>query len=214
MPLTRTTAVACALALTAVLTPASSQAQDGLYFGIAAGQSSVTSGAGWTFGPEASEGSFGTAGATIGYRQTPGPWFYAAELMVDAPLDGDLTDKFSGSDCSLFNDGPYFCSVDSTMRLRGVVGTSVTDRLEGFASFGIASVIGDSGVSANSVAHNRNTGITAGIGVQSRLASGGTLRGEVIYDRADRSATLPMGFDPDYEAVSLRLTYLFGKPVR
>lgn len=184
-------------------------ATDGFYYGLSAGYSSANSGAGDTFGPESSGDKFSTLGATLGYRASSGSVFYGGEATFDFAMGADLTDDVSGNVCTAGAFGPYYCTVDSTVRLRGVMGGSMSADSEWFVSAGFVRVEGSSATNSFTQESNANTGYTFGLGMQKEMGTG-MLRGELIYDQADNSGSVTGGYDPDYRAVSLRVTYLFG----
>lgn len=183
-----------------------SAAQD-FYFGAGLGYASASSSEGGG-GGATSEADFGVIGLTVGYRWELAAMFAAAEIDADLSLGAEFSE---GPDACLTDaSGPYFCTHDATVRLRGLVGAPVGGGgFEAFASAGLVAVMGTSAIETSDQMDNTNLGYTIGLGLQRGLAGGGMLRGELIYDRADNSLTEPNGYDPDFEAVTLKVTYLF-----
>ncbi len=181
-------------------------AGEGFYFGLGLGFTAAESPDGEVSGI-VSEADFGVLALTGGYRWDLPGTFVAAEIDLDLSLGAEFEESESGRTCEQGADGPHFCSHDATVRLRGLYGGPVGS-YEAFVSGGLAVVIGDSAVDGFEQESNTNLGVTLGLGLQ-RAYGGSMVRGELIYDRADRSLSEPQGFDPDYEAVTVKATFLF-----
>jgi hypothetical protein len=197
------TAIAAAL-LSFTALPAMAQ---GFYFGGGLGYSWADSGVG-SFGNNSSSADFPLIGLTAGYRWDANGYFFATEIDADLS-SAEFTDDATGNTCSQGASGPYFCSVDSVVRLRGLVGSSMMNGYEFFGTLGFVSVMGTSATNTSTSANNTNTGYTVGIGTQGQMMGNGTSRIELIWDQANESSDQPGGYDPDYEAITLKFTYLF-----
>lgn len=200
------TSLKAALVSLAVLA-AGPAAANGFYYGAGLGYSHVKSGTS-SFGPQASKADLGILGVTLGYRFDRPTMFFSGELDTDFRLGGDFKDKDSGNTCDAGASGPYYCSKNTTVRLRGLVGTQVRGGYEVFGSAGVVEVFGTSATSSFTHANVRSTGFTLGLGVQRKLAGTGIGRVELIYDKAD-SSNNPGGYKPQYNAVTLKATWLF-----
>lgn len=198
--------ITAAFLATAFATPA--LAEDGLYYGLGLGYSSMTS----TLDSDPLSSSFeGTVlGVTLGYRRDASSMFYAAEMDSDLGLGQQFSFPPPDSTCRNGAIGPTHCTHDITLRMRGVVGTQV-GAYELFGSLGAVLVKGTSAVEEIQVDDVINTGYTVGLGVQRPLGSG-TGRLELIYDRADNDNGPKNGlsvYHPNYEAVTLKATFMF-----
>lgn len=191
----------------AIILGAQTAVADGLYYGVGLGYSDSTS------EPEfggSSTADYATLGATLGYRWDRSAVFYTAELDVDVPL-GEPDLEFDGSTCADGANGPYFCSHTITTRLRGLAGTTLSNGAEVFGSLGLATMTGDAAVSPfGDTDLGSAAGVTVGFGTQF-VAGSGTVRVELIYDNMDQTVTMPNGnFEPKFEAVSVKASYLFN----
>jgi hypothetical protein len=200
---------AAALLSAAFATP--SLAEDGLYYGLGLGSSSMTSEFSGLFGAKSSLDSV-VLGVTFGYRRDAGSMFFAAEMDGDLSLGQEFIGGTFNLPCAPANaQGPYHCTHDMTVRLRGVVGTQI-GAYEVFGSLGAVQVRGTSAVNVAQTDDVINTGHTFGLGIQRPLGTG-TGRLELIYDRAsnDNGPNDGLGnvYSPDYEAVTLKATFLF-----
>lgn len=203
MGLKSATTTLCALAMLA----AGPAAAGDFYYGLGLGYGHAKSGTG-TFGSAASKANLSLLGLTLGYRVDRTKVFFGGELDGDVRLGGTFHDQASGSTCTTGANGPYYCSVDSTLRLRGIVGTSLSNGYEVFGSLGVVQVNGTSAVGPTSQANVRSTGFTIGIGAQRAMPKYGVGRLELIYDKAD-SSNNPGGYDPKYNSVTLKASWLF-----
>lgn len=197
-----------------VLAATAAAADPGFYYGVGLGYSMMESKESDLPGADASEEKAGLIGLTLGYRWENASIFYGAELDGDFSFGTDFENSMSGTPCSVSASGPYWCSHDATLRLRGVVGQALPNGLEMFGSLGLAIVFGESAVQEIPRDNVASTGFTVGIGVQQPFARGGMGRLELIYDRADNSNGPTLGpgnpvYDPTFEAFTLKATYLF-----
>lgn len=179
---------------------------DGLYYGAGIAVYNATSeqtpGAGFE-----SEDTYGAIGGTIGYRFDQPTTFFGAEADLDIAFGSDF--EVFGTACSVAASGPYYCEHNATLRLRGIVGAPFGN-FEGFASLGFAAMQGQGATSATTTNRGVNTGYTVGLGLQNDMGSG-KLRYELVYDNLENVSTNPGGGgEPTFEAVSLKVTYLFN----
>lgn len=201
---------AAALLSAAFATP--SLAEDGLYYGLGLGSSSMSSDVEWNAFKKSSLDS-AVLGVTFGYRRDAGSMFFAAEMDGDLSLGQEFIGDANNLPCAPANArGPYHCTHDTTVRLRGVVGTQI-GAYEVFGSLGAVQVRGTSAVNVAQTDDVINTGHTFGLGIQRPLGTG-TGRLELIYDRASndngpKHVLFGTVFSPDYEAVTLKATFLF-----
>ncbi len=114
-----------------------------------------------------------------------------------------------GTPCAVFASGPYYCNLDSTFRLRGIVGIPMQSGYEVFGSLGLVQVNGQSATGPFTQASNVNSGFTFGIGIQRKMKTG-TLRLEIIRDLANNSVIDPFGNNPSFQATTLKLSYLLS----
>lgn len=182
-------------------------AADDFYYGVGLGFSDVNSGTG-SFGTQASDADLSMLGLTLGYRVDRAKVFFAGELDGDVNLGGTFQDDVSGNTCAAGASGPYYCSHNSTLRLRGVVGTPLANGYEIFGSLGVVQVTGKSAVNTFAEQSVQSTGFTVGVGAQRKMPSFGTGRLELIYDEAN-SSNNPSGYEPKYQAMTLKASWLF-----
>ena len=186
---------------------ASPAAAGDFYYGAGLGYTHAKSGTG-SFGTEASNADLSMLGLTLGYRVDRAKVFFAGELDGDVNLGGKFHDDVSGNTCTSGANGPYYCSHDSTLRLRGIVGSSLKNGYEIFGSLGVIQVRGKSAVNSFVQDSVRSTGVTVGIGAQRKMSNYGVGRLELIYDKAN-SSNNPGGYEPKYQAVTLKASWLF-----
>lgn len=198
-----TTSALVALALLA----AGPSGADGIYYGVGLGYGSAKSGTG-TFGPESSKADLGLMGLTLGYRFDRPKMFFAGELDSDLHLSGTFHDTVTGNTCAAGANGPYYCSHDATVRLRGLVGAPMANGYDVFGSLGLVHVIGTSATDTFTHANVGSNGFTVGFGIQHKMQGRGVARFELIYDQANASNG-PGGYTPKYNAVTLKATWLF-----
>jgi hypothetical protein len=177
------------------------------YYGAGLGYTHAKSGSG-SFGTAASNADLSMLGLTLGYRVNRAKVFFAGELDGEVNLGGKFHDDVSGNTCASGAGGPYYCSHDSTLRLRGIVGTQLNNDYEIFGSLGVVQVRGKSAVGPVTQDSVRSTGFTIGIGAQRKMPKYGVGRLELIYDKAN-SSNNPGGYDPKYQAVTLKASWLF-----
>ncbi|MBW6506940.1 MAG: outer membrane beta-barrel protein [Rhodobacteraceae bacterium] len=194
-------AVACTLSYTST-----ASAEGGFYWGGGFGLSSAESlpAPGFPFG---ASDTFPVVGITAGYRVDGANHFWAAEADTDISFGSDFVGN-SGSSCPVYADGPYYCTHNATLRLRGVFGMPINSNYEGFGSVGLVAVRGTSAIGPTVQADAVNTGYTLSAGVQ-RATARGLARAELIYDRADTVRTNNGGYAPQYEALTLKISLLF-----
>ncbi|WP_428545541.1 hypothetical protein [Profundibacter sp.] len=149
---------------------------------------------------------------TFGYRFEKGNAFYGPEADIDLFLGSEL--EYNNSPCSAGAFGPYYCSRDAVIRLRGIYGQSLNNGLEWFGSGGVGIMIGDGAVAPSGITDKGvNAGFTIGLGLQKSIGRG-MLRGEVIYDRLNTSLTKPAigvtEYEPDYEATTMKISYILS----
>lgn len=187
-------------------------AQD-FYWGVGIGITDATSEPNAVTTNE-SEATFGTLGLTGGFRWDTPTMFYAAEANLDIGLGADFDDAVTGLPCETSAAGPYYCSQEATLRLRGLLGTDIGGGYELFGSLGFAAMQGQGAISPFAQDRGINSGYTVGVGVQRAMAGGTMHRLELIYDNLSNTIESPTdgitSYDPDYEAVSLNYTFLFN----
>ena len=155
---------------------------------------------------KSSDSYFGL-GATVGYRWDQPANFFAAEADFDLPIDSDFEEN--GVSCATDAGGPYYCTHNATLRLRGIAGVPMGG-FEGFASAGLMMMSGDGAVDENAQDRGVNTGYTVGLGLQQDLG-GNMVRYELIYDNAENTITKPADrYEPTFEAVTAKVTFLFN----
>lgn len=196
-----------AIAVALISASGAAQAGDGFYFGVGAGVSKVDSGTS-SFGTESSSANLTLLSATAGVRKDQGGGFFGGELNGDFSVSGEFTDDVSGDTCAVDANGPYYCTHNATVRLRGIAGQTVAPGLELFGTLGLVVVTGTS-ATGNTVQEDvRSTGVTVGVGLQHSYSSGAVGRVELVFDKADNSNE-PGGYQPQYKAFSLVASYLF-----
>jgi len=183
---------------------------EGLYYGLGVGYTDAES-APNAITSNTSGAGFGTLGLTIGKRWERPEIFWGAEANLNLGLGADFDDDVTGLSCELNANGPYYCSHKATLRLRGMVGTSLANNYEVFGTLGLAAMTGDGATSPTTQDRGVNTGLTAGVGIQRQFGTN-THRIELIYDNLTSTSTQPGDqYSPDYKAVSLNYTLIFGK---
>ncbi|PJI84613.1 outer membrane protein with beta-barrel domain [Yoonia maricola] len=198
----RVNAIAVALLLTVPAAHA-----DGVYYGVGFGYADSTSEP--EFGDNSS-GGYPTIGATLGYKREQGNYFYAGEIDIDVPV-GDAELSFEDVTCDDgFADGPYFCTHTSTVRLRSLAGVELSNGIDVFGTIGIAFMSGEGAIEPTGETDTGTaSGATVGFGAQIPVGSG-SMRLELIYDNLENTGTLPDDvYEPTFESVSLKTTYLF-----
>ncbi|SIT89403.1 Outer membrane protein beta-barrel domain-containing protein [Yoonia rosea] len=190
--------------IVAVAALAASTAQaDGIYYGGSLGylqMESTSDGIGETSGESV------VVGGLLGYRADIGGGpFWAAELNVDFPVDGEMSYSGGADSCTDFS--PDWCDIDALARVRGLYGVPVGGGYDLFGSAGLAIVTGVAEDGGGVYADTVGTGFTAGIGVQRALAGSGTARLEVIYDSIEN--TDPDDFEKALENVGITASFLF-----
>jgi Outer membrane protein beta-barrel domain len=184
----------------------SAWAQEGLYWGIGLGYSSMES-APYPSVPQTAVVETAVLGATLGYR-----FPQAGRLAYSVEGDLDLSQaafEFEGVPCSDEADAPYYCTHAATLRLRGLAAFELGNGWEAFGSGGLGVVFGTSATDSNVQENAATAGYTVGLGVQG-LAGRGTARIEVIYDNFEGTVTNGESYDPTYTATTLKATYLFS----
>ena len=187
---------------------------DGLYYGLGLGVTDAKSEQSVTGGGH-SEATFGTLGATLGYRWDRDTYFLGTEANLNLGLGTDFDDSGTGQACKTNANGPYYCSQKAILRLRGMIGSDVGKDVEIFGTLGLAAMVGDGATNANTQDRGVNTGVTVGMGLQKQIGRN-THRVELIYDDLSHTVSQPVshfgtGYSPDYSAVSLNYTFIFGK---
>lgn len=154
-----------------------------------------------------SEGDLFELGVTLGARYDRQRLFFAAELDSDINVGGEM--EYSGTPCSGGASGPYFCSQAATVRLRGMVGTSISS-YEVFGTLGYAVMFGNGAISpAGNTDLGSVGGVTYGVGAQKAFGNG-TLRLEVIQDSLTSIIDKPAGQgEPTWEATTVKVSYLW-----
>jgi hypothetical protein len=184
--------------------PVQTSAQESFYIGIGGSYSYATSDP-QVFSTPSSD-QFSSVGLTLGFRVEQESYFWAGELDVNAD-SGSTFVGASGTPCPPFADGPYYCQVDSTARLKGIVGTEIGTDFEFFGSLGLVKITGQSATGPFSQAANSNSGYTFGIGIQKKLKKG-RVRLELIRDIANNSIIDPFGNNPNYSATSAKMSFV------
>ncbi len=189
---------------------ATSASADGMYYGIGLGITDAESDP-KVFAPSTSGATFATLGATAGYRWDRSGHFLGAEANLDLGLGADFDDDFTGTACKTDAYGPYYCSHKATLRLRGMIGTEIGNGMELFGTLGLAAMSGDGAIYIDQQDGGVNTGVTVGMGLQKQVGRN-THRIELIYDDLSSNSTKPGGiYEPEYKAVSLNYTLIFGR---
>ena len=198
------------LSATIIFSATAATADQGFYFG--GGLSFSRANSDDSFGSESTDTS-PALGLTFGYRFEKGNAFYGPEADIDLFLGSDF--EFNNTPCSAGAIGPYYCSRDAVIRLRGIYGQSLSNGLEWFGSGGVGIMIGDGAVAPSGITDKGvNAGFTVGLGLQKSIGRG-MLRGEVIYDRLNSSLTKPteargFEYEPDYEATTMKISYILS----
>ena len=182
-------------------------AEDGFYFGVTAGATSATSVV-TAFGTATSAAALTSVGATAGYRFENNGGFLGIEVNGDFSVGGEFTDQASGQNCATYADGPYYCSHDYTLRLRGLIGREFGNGMEGYLAAGAVMVQGTSATGPTVAEAITSTGYTAAVGVQFDGIAGKTNRLEIVFDQAD-SSNEPGGYQPQYQAVGVNFGLMF-----
>ncbi len=198
------------LSATIVFSATAATADQGYYYGGGLSFSRANSVS--DFGNE-STGTSPALGLTFGYRFEKGNAFYGPEADIDLFLGSGL--EFNNTPCSAGAAGPYYCSRDAVIRLRGIYGQSLSNGLEWFGSAGLGIMVGDGAVAPSGITDKGvNAGFTVGLGLQKSIGRG-MLRGEIIYDRLNSSLTKPTDaggfeYEPDYEATTMKISYILS----
>ncbi len=201
------------LSATIILSATAATADQGFYYGggLSFSRAYSQDAAPFPFVPTESTETSPALGLTFGYRFEKGKTFYGPEADIDLFLGSEF--EFNNNPCSVRADGPYFCSRDAVIRLRGIYGQSLNNGLEWFGSAGLGIVIGEGATSPMSTDGGVNAGFTVGLGLQKSLGRG-MLRGEVIYDRLNSSLTKPSNavteYEPDYQATTMKISYILS----
>lgn len=204
----RNTISACAF-LTVMLAGTAAHADMGFYYGLGLGYSKMESESNYFVAPATSEATAPVLGLTLGYRWQKAAAFFGAEVDGDISFSTDF-DSNLGTSCSTFATGPYWCSHQATLRLRGIGGHTLTGGYEVFGTAGFAIARGESATNPTTQTDVTSTGYTLSAGVQRKFGSAGIARLELIYDQIDSSDNpCPPCFDPSFKATSLKATYLF-----
>lgn len=180
---------------------------EGLYYGLNLSVSDSSSGFPGGGAMKASD-SYASLGGTLGYAWSKETHFLAAEVNYDRPLGADLTNDSNGELCMDAPNGPYFCTHDATLRLRGLVGTEL-GKADVFFSFGVAAMSGIGATSPGGREDGQNVGVTFGIGAQQETRLG-KIRYEAIVDRFDNVRQSPAGRERDFSSVSMRVSWLLN----
>ena len=151
-------------------------------------------------------------GLTIGYRFENGNAFYGPEADIDIFLNSEF--EFSNSTCTAGAAGPYYCTRNAVIRLRGIYGQNLNNGLEWFGSGGIGIMVGEGAINFSSTDRGVNAGFTLGVGLQKSIGRG-MLRGELIYDRFNSSLKNPSisggpEYKPDYQATTMKISYILS----
>ncbi len=192
--------------LAAVSTLGPATAQSGFYLGSSVGASSATS---EYAGGGKSADTFGTFGAVIGYRKEAGDLFWAAEIEAAGGIASAMVGSVAGTECSVFADAAYVCSVNNTVRLKGLVGKAMNNGYEMFGSLGVVQMNGTVAIGPTVQAPVTNTGYSVGLGVQ-RDIRGGKARIELVRDVAPNTSTTFGGLSANYRATSIIFSFLFS----
>lgn len=171
----------------------------GLAFG--SGTSDNVTGGGGT-----SDLSAGMVSVILGQRFDRGSMFFGWEANADLSFGADTENSINGQTCSAGASGSYLCSHDMTLRVVGVLGTSVGAGTDLFGSLGVGMLKGDFANNTNSVESASVSGFTASLGVDHAFGNGLIGRGEVVYDKFDKSSQ--EDFSSEYTGTTLRLSVL------
>jgi len=130
------------LATTFIITGTAAIADPGYYYGGGLSFSRATSFSG--FFTESSDTS-PALGLTFGYRFENGNAFFGPEADIDLFFGSEF--EFAGTTCAAGGAaGPYYCTRDAVIRLRGIYGQSLNNGLEWFGSGGVGIMVGDGAV--------------------------------------------------------------------
>lgn len=145
----------------------------------------------------------------FGQRFTPSAnssLFFGWEANADFSFGTGTAGTQTDAGCSSGATGSYLCAQDSTLRLVGVLGTTLPDSGIGlFGTLGIGTLRGDFSSSPFSVGSGSVSGWTAGIGVKHSMFNNMEMRGELIYDKFD-NADQPSDFESQYTGTTIRVT--------
>jgi opacity protein-like surface antigen len=156
-------------------------------------------------GPVGSEGDLTALSFVLGNKWVRDDLSYAIELDADVNVGGDL--KQDGP-CGVDAIESYMCEQDSTVRLRGLVGTPLGDA-ELFGAVGVGATFGTFATGETSTGSGSVYGLTLGAGVNYPLRNGMNIRGEVNYDNFN-NADQPSDQESDWNSLSVRLMAVFN----
>jgi hypothetical protein len=210
-----------ALAVATTLTVATAAQANGIYLGFDLGFVKAKSQAGGPagqYGYGASELKAPIVGFTAGYRWDLNSGFAAAELNGDFSTRSDFKNTVSEKTCpESGSTGAYYCSHNSTFRLRGIYGVPVENNWELYGALGVGAMTGDGATSVNTVDKGVNVGVSVGFGVQRKMERG-KFRFEYVHDNFNNTRTnptytgggVPIKFEPSYKANTLMASYILG----
>jgi hypothetical protein len=142
----------------------------------------------------------------LGQRFDRGSMFYGWEASADLSFGADTENSVTGVPCATVASGSYLCSHDMTLRIVGVLGTSVGQGTDVFGSLGVGILKGDFADNSFSVESASVQGVTAGVGVNHAFGNGLIGRGEVIYDKFNHSSQA--FYSSEYTGTTVRLSVL------
>lgn len=143
----------------------------------------------------------------LGQRFAAGNGFWGWETSADLSFGAETEQVGIGGTCAADGaDGPYLCQHDATLRLVGIYGTPVGQRMEVYGSLGLGMMLGDYADNTDSVESAYTYGLTVGVGLNREFGNGLIGRGEIIYDNF--SSDTQEFYDSDYTGTTVRLTLL------
>ena len=143
--------------------------------------------------------------AVIGQRFTAANVFFGWEANADFSFGAGTTGSVTDAGCSDGATGSYLCAHDATVRLVGVVGTTINNGISLFGTAGLGGLKGDFSTSPSAVESGSVYGWTAGVGISHGLFNGAEMRGELIYDKFS-NPDQPNAFQSQYDATTVRIT--------
>lgn len=181
-----------------LLAPMAAQAQDGLYYGVGIAAISSSSAPDGSFGTYETSGKDAGLALTLGYR-------VAASDTMSYGIEGNL-DLTSGKamDQSCISEGPAWCQIDSTLRLRGTLSTGVGAG-DFTASLGVVMIRGTVEDGPGTFVGGTGRGVSMGLAWQG--TGGMPLRYDLNFDRITSDNT--PNYDRSLDVIGVRLSYMF-----
>ncbi|MEO0344082.1 MAG: outer membrane beta-barrel protein [Pseudomonadota bacterium] len=151
--------------------------------------------------------------ALIGYEVPTSSIPLAFEFGVDIPMGADF--EVNSISCDTAVIGPYLCTADAILRARVIAHLNLSERTDLVFGLGYGALFGESGVDTGETDSVILGGVTASFGVQFELDNAARVRALTTYDRFNQileepcqSGAFPNCWDPEYDAVSVELSYI------